>query len=189
MEDQLTIREFLTCAKHNNEEIAMDGESESPLVARSPLSSTNEIETLPKMEANMKPGEVNIEISVKDQKDAILENISEDDNIGCTLAVDAPTLSVAESQNVSTFIADKEDVKKTKAEVKQNAAEVTRYESSIEESKGVRADDIKSKPGLKDVAEGSSTYDLPTLGLELEARIYRLEELFAGLKEKRFCNK
>ena len=62
-------------------------------------------------------------------------------------------------------------------------------ESSIGESKGVGADDVKSKPGLEDAAEGSNTYDLPTLGLELEARIYRLEKLFAGLKEKRFCNK
>ncbi|XVE80356.1 hypothetical protein DITRI_Ditri14bG0133100 [Diplodiscus trichospermus] len=186
MEDQLTIRELLRCAKHNNEEIVMHGESESPLEAQIPLSSTNEIETLVKMDANSKSGEVNRELSGKD-KDAIFESISRVDKIGCTLAVDAPALSVGESPNMSTFIADK-DVRKGKAEVKLDV-EAARDESSIGKSEGAVADGAKNKAGMKDVAEGSSTHDLPTMGLELEARICRIEKRFAELKEKRFRNK
>ncbi|XVF34033.1 hypothetical protein REPUB_Repub18cG0022200 [Reevesia pubescens] len=140
------------------------------------------------MEENMKPGEVKIESSVQDQKDVMLENISEGDKICFTLAVDVSPLSVAESQNVSTIIAYKENVKKTKSEMKQDA-EVTRNESSIGESKGVVADDVKNKPGLEDRGEGSNTHDFSTLGFELEARICRLEKLFAELKEKIFRNK
>ncbi|XP_022735556.1 uncharacterized protein LOC111288863 [Durio zibethinus] len=167
MEDQLTIRELLTSAKHNSEEIVMAGESDSPLCAQSPLSSTKKIETLAKMEANMKLSEVKLRF---------------------TLAVDVPPLSVGEIQNVPTFIAEKEEVKKIKSEVKQDA-EVTRNERSVGKSKGVMADDVKIKPGLKDGGEGSNTRDLSTLGLELEARISRLEKLLAELKEKRFRNK
>ncbi|PPS18963.1 hypothetical protein GOBAR_AA01609 [Gossypium barbadense] len=70
-------------------------------------------------------GEVDIESSVKDEKDGTLENISD-------------PLPVGECQNV---------------------------------------------PTLKDRGEGSKTRDLLTLGLELEARICRLEKHFAKLKK------
>ncbi|XVF70593.1 hypothetical protein PTKIN_Ptkin11bG0175000 [Pterospermum kingtungense] len=59
-------------------------------------------------------------------------------------------------------------------------------ENSIGDSKGMAEveDIIKSKPSLKDVEEGSSTHDLATMGLDLQARIRRLEKLFAEQKEK-----
>ncbi|KAK6229679.1 Aminotransferase-like [Theobroma cacao] len=188
MEDQLTVTELLTHAKCDGEKTVMGGENESPLGTQRLLSSTKEIETLAKLEANMKSDQVSIQVSVKDQEDVILENIGEGDEIGCTLAVDVLSLSVRENQNVSTFIADKEYVKNIKSEGKQEA-EVRRNESSIGESKGVVADDVNSKPSLNDGAEGSSTHDLATLAIELEARICRLEKLSAELKEKRLRKK
>lgn len=64
-----------------------------------------------------------------------------------------------------------------------------RNENAIGESKGTVEDDIKSKPGLKDVEECSGTRDLATVALVLEARICRLEEMFAEEKQKRLSNK
>ncbi|KAH1047185.1 hypothetical protein J1N35_037969 [Gossypium stocksii] len=81
---------------HNNEN---KGEkSESSLGAQSQSCST------------MNPGEVNIESSVKDEKDGTLENISD-------------PLPIGECQNVTTLIAvaDKEDVEKLEYEEKQDA--------------------------------------------------------------------
>lgn len=130
IEDQLTIREFLTRAMRNNE---IKGEkSESSLGAQSQSCSTKEIE------ANMKPGEVNIESSVKDVKDGTLENISN-------------PLPIGECQNVPTFtaVADKEDVEKLKYEAKQDA-EVTENRNSVGESKVLVTDDVKSNQSLKD---------------------------------------
>ncbi|KAH1040197.1 hypothetical protein J1N35_041940 [Gossypium stocksii] len=58
----------------------------------------------------MKVGEVNIESSVKDEKDGTLENISD-------------PLPIVECQNVITLtaVADKEDVEKLEYEEKQDA--------------------------------------------------------------------
>ncbi|KAH1083817.1 hypothetical protein J1N35_023578 [Gossypium stocksii] len=159
IEDQLTIREILTSAGHNNEN---KGEkSESSLGAQSQSCST------------MKPGEVNIESSVKDEKDGTLENISD-------------PLPIFECQNVPTLtaVADKEDVEKFKYEEKQDA-EVTENRYSIGKSNVLVTDDVKSNRSLKDRGEGSKTRDLLTLGLELEleARICRLEKHFAKLKK------
>ncbi|KAK5786627.1 hypothetical protein PVK06_041265 [Gossypium arboreum] len=119
----------------------------------------------------MKPGEVDIESSVKDEKDGTLENISD-------------PLLVGECQNVPTLtaVADKEDVEKLKYEEKQDA-EVTENRYSIGKSKVLVTDDVKSNRSLKDRGEGSKTRDLLTLGLELEARICRLEKHFAKLKK------
>ncbi|XVF77546.1 hypothetical protein PTKIN_Ptkin14bG0053700 [Pterospermum kingtungense] len=188
MEDQLTISELLR-AKRRSENFVMGAKSLSPQGPQCPLSSTKEIETLANMEANMEPGEVNVESCVQDQNDAILENISEGDNIGFTLAVDVQPLSVGESQNLPTIVGGEGDVEMIELEVKRDA-DVTENEISAGESKGMVADDVKSKPGLKkDGEQGSSTLDLSTLGLDLIDRISRLEKVFSELKEKRFRKK
>ncbi|OMO79270.1 hypothetical protein CCACVL1_13797 [Corchorus capsularis] len=175
MEDGLTILEFLARTKHNSKKI--NGETELP--------STKEIET----PATMKPGEVSREAPLKDQNDVILENVSNGDNIGCIVTGDSLPLSVGRNQNVSSSIADKEDVKRIKLEVKQGA-EVTRNESSMGEPKGPVAADIKSEPSPTDAAEeGSSSHDFETQKLQLEARISSLEKLCAELKEEKFGKK
>ncbi|KAE8677739.1 hypothetical protein F3Y22_tig00111502pilonHSYRG00012 [Hibiscus syriacus] len=170
VEDRLTIRELLTFAKHDSENMVTSGASESPLGPQRQPCSIKEVEALAEMKTNTKRCAADTESSDETKRYKTLNNICK-------------RLSVGECQNMPMImtVTDKEDVEKTECEPKQDA-KITKNANSIGESKGlVTDDDVKSKPGLKD-GQGLDTTDLFTLSLELETRICRLEKRFAKLK-------